>query len=162
MPFSEPDRVPSPPWCGSCFWALSSFLLSLLLRFLILLLLDFGLHVHIRLNTCLLDVATFRRVVVGSRHAEARPVRKRHYRLNGGFFRTISFEDYRTIMILQGTGHNLRGAGAALVDQDAILKLVMLGGVVGAEFHPLILTSAVRVNDQALVYEQVGHLDRLI
>src|SRR5574341_117645 len=107
--------------------------------------------------------AAQRRVVLGRGQTQTRPIRERDHGLHRALAEGLGPQDHRPLPVLQGAGHNLRGAGRAAVDQDHHGPSGVAVAVLGREAEILVLEASLRVDDELpLVQEHVGHRHRLV
>ena len=95
----------------------------------------------------LVDDLLARRVVFGRGHPQRGPVGKLDDTLDTAFSKRSLADDDGAVEILQCAGNNLRGAGAAVVDEDGERELVVSADVHGAIDFFLRRDTTLGVND---------------
>src|SRR5207253_10660900 len=118
-------------------------------------------HDDVRVDADPVDTAPFRRVVLGRRQAEARPVPERQDRLDGSLSEGLGPHYDRTTPILQRPGDDLGSAGAPFVHQDDDGIVVWLLLLVVGDIIVLPSLAGLDVHDQPIrADELLGHLHR--
>ena len=126
-------------------------------------------HVHkqVRLDAPLLVAgvavdgpATWEPVVVGG-ELEVRPaVGNREQVLDRALAVAACSDHDRSIMVLQGAGDDLRGAGRSLVNEHDHGKPLIGGGLSGEPFVIRLASGVHRCDDQTLLHEAISDVDR--
>jgi len=107
-----------------------------------------------------LDRASGRRVVACRGQLDGITARQRQNGLYRAFAEGLGAHDDGTVVVLQGTGDDLRGRSGAAIDQDhhgGALQQLAGGGI---EILAITIVAALGVDDQPTIQEGIRNLHR--